>query len=263
MSQISRRAFLLGGTVGAIDLALESQGVGLVGSVLRLFFPKQDEAIIERARRELKNEGITSEQRKAHGFLSERAYKTVSPFGYEPAKVVKDLWGGEERRYSAITSREAAWKMYLGIPLDSQERGIFDVSDYKPSNDSGETPYYYSLPQAEREILNAHLDIEANHEKYIAMRDQGLPAPHGFQEYSGGKTVLTDESRSNFVMGRFKVERGKDQRGDYVSYYDVWDLNPRINGVSLDMSLLAGKPFEIYNRIYFDPITGKQIQPGN
>ena len=51
---------------------------------------------------------------------------------------------------------------------------------------------------------------------------------------------------------------GNDENGKYISYYDKWDLNPykgqyssaNISNID-DLSLGIGKPFEIYDRIYY------------
>jgi hypothetical protein len=86
-------------------------------------------------------------------------------------------------------------------------------------------------------------------------------------------------------LGDFKMSKGKDKKGHYISIYDEWDLNPfkegkgsssnpaaatlkafaKMKGVDvsddLEISKLfgAGKPFEIYDRIYYDPKTKKVI----
>ena len=64
------------------------------------------------------------------------------------------------------------------------------------------------------------------------------------------------------VMGRFTLEKGVDSQGNYISYYDVWDLHP--SGIFGDKEaselLPLGKPFEIYGKIYYDPKTGNRFK---
>ena len=53
----------------------------------------------------------------------------------------------------------------------------------------------------------------------------------------------------------FTVGRGRDNKGEYVSYYDLWDISPyRIS--NKDQSFGIGKPFEVYDRIYLDDFYG-------
>lgn len=68
----------------------------------------------------------------------------------------------------------------------------------------------------------------------------------------------TGDRAPNDVMGKFKISVGKDERGEYISYYDLWDFG-RPQGqfkkvVELSEGVL-GKPYEIYDRVYFDRAT--------
>src|SRR5690606_34513705 len=68
------------------------------------------------------------------------------------------------------------------------------------------------------------------------------------QNYSEG--IMGTPAR---VLGNFQVQEGRDDEGDYISYYDRYDLDPNIPVIGkIDGSKIAGKPFEIYNRIYYD-----------
>ena len=86
-------------------------------------------------------------------------------------------------------------------------------------------------------------------------------------------------------LGQATYGVGRDEKGIYLSYGDVWDLDPS-SGLSADikkggltslaglsnLSVKAGKkiassvvnaaakPTSVYGRIYFDPKTGKPIQ---
>jgi hypothetical protein len=53
-------------------------------------------------------------------------------------------------------------------------------------------------------------------------------------------------------LGDYTVNKGKDDRGEYISYYDKWDINPFGQGKNApDVSLGIGKPFDLYDRIYY------------
>lgn len=58
------------------------------------------------------------------------------------------------------------------------------------------------------------------------------------------------------VMGNHTISLGMDEMGHYLSYYDRWDLSESIEGYGG----IAGKPFEIYDRIYYDSITFEPLR---
>jgi len=83
----------------------------------------------------------------------------------------------------------------------------------------------------------------------------------------------------NNVLGNFTVNRGKDEKGAYIDYYDVWDLNPfsqandsflgsykneplgRTVGkaeIMAQEALFGKKAPEVYGRVYLDDIPRDQ-----
>ena len=53
------------------------------------------------------------------------------------------------------------------------------------------------------------------------------------------------------------ANRGIDEKGDYISIYDVWNYNPAVMGGikafdTIIDKVTGGKPFEIYDRVYLD-----------
>lgn len=71
------------------------------------------------------------------------------------------------------------------------------------------------------------------------------------------------------VLGHFTVNRGSDERGDYIDYYDEWDLNPFSDRPTDAIPYLRGledfvyddvlglKTPKIYGRIYMDQLDDK------
>jgi peptidoglycan hydrolase-like protein with peptidoglycan-binding domain len=49
-------------------------------------------------------------------------------------------------------------------------------------------------------------------------------------------------------MGNYTVSTGKDSKGNYISYYDLWDLAPAN----------YGKPFEVYDKFYYNTYKNKE-----
>jgi hypothetical protein len=137
----------------------------------------------------------------------------------------------------SLTPRYAAWKMYLGVPLDTEERDIFGISPLRPREGS-KAKYYYTLPKYEKRLLRYGLGLFAIKENREHAHVESLFAP--------------DEVAH--IMGVFTMKRGVDERGKFLQYYDVWDLDPPIIpalGITVDASIVAGKPFTILNKIYY------------
>lgn len=69
--------------------------------------------------------------------------------------------------------------------------------------------------------------------------------------------VLIGAQRED-IMFHYTMACGQDEKGFYIAYYDKWDLasffaeNPLTRGV--------GKPFEIYDRLYYDPTTYEVVK---
>ena len=133
---------------------------------------------------------------------------------------------------------EDAWRLYLGMP---QINDSFTISKYRPSNaktnshyyafnrdlDKGDLGIWPTDPEAIKEIIN---DIDNLN-----------------QSGEGGHKVGISPQTS-YTLGSYQVSKGKDSKGHYLAYYDIWDLHvPHADKI--------GKPFEIYDRIYYDPET--------
>ena len=65
------------------------------------------------------------------------------------------------------------------------------------------------------------------------------------------------------VMGHYTTSFGKDKKGKYISYYDVWDLNP-FEGTPIENGDIGerygiGKPVHLYNRKYYTDADSTRI----
>ncbi|PIR79753.1 MAG: hypothetical protein COU25_03735 [Candidatus Levybacteria bacterium CG10_big_fil_rev_8_21_14_0_10_35_13] len=244
MNEISRRDFVKFALASSALFALE-KNMHFIDSVVDRILPEDN--IIERARRELKENGITREQARGYSFLSPIIYKYIQPFNYDPEQQwFKIKYHSKLRDFTAMPGREAAWKMYLGIPLNEQERKFFEISETRPAKEKNPAKYYYCFPNKEEDILSAYNkfkdygDVNVRQAAQIAYYE-----PQVLYCKTKDYMIIWDSTKDH-IMGKFKVMKGKDDKGEYISYYDIWDLEP--GGFSL--SLLFGKPFEIYNRIY-------------
>ena len=256
---------------------------------------------ITSAKEQMEEYGITDELRKSYvKDKSEKAYNNITPQGYGDIKTNLDryrrfkgnlgrdpeaLWYDgpkDDKTYYTIPNREDAFRLYLGMP---QTNNSFSVSDYRPGDSEDKSmvylkPTYFQNPEIRQELLDNYFDKETNKGKRKIGNERGLSRG----EWKGDGTPFPDADNA---LGDFTFDMGEDEKGSYISIYDIWDLNPFNStgeGSSLNRTgkaLLnlfnkksgkkatsesevselfgAGKPFEIYERIYFDPKTKKII----
>jgi hypothetical protein len=273
------------------------------------------------AKLEMDKYGYTSDQRK--GYVkgkSEKAFKNIVPQGYGDLPQTLDrieryeknlgrnpmetLWYGAEDSstgkpiYYDLPKRDDAFALYLGLP---QKNKSFGISEYQPK-DSKENKYYFKPNYLDDNLKNRLVASYFNNKYvggderyprdndnvYIANeRGDVFPQKTDSLERAGVpfENPMYAEWMVDNPLGDFKMSKGKDEKGHYISIYDTWDLNPfkegkgsssnayaatlkafaKMKGVDVsddtEISTLfgAGKPFEIYDRIYYDPKTKKAI----
>ena len=249
--------------------------------------------IKERAKRELETNGITPEQREAYKpGISELLYRGIVPSEYETGEKIKEFISKlVNERGKARKEREDAWKFYLGLP---QEYDTFGISEYRPGK-GVENKYYYKINQytpgfkrflkRDKDAIGRYKDAIEHYED----RTRKIPSYVTKQGlYGSMESLITleklikfiDESGNNLIIGgtlgmefltiseergfdgeiwgtdelimvNYKLSRGQDEKGYYISYYDIWNLEGSTEGEEG----LLGKPFEIYDRIYYNPET--------
>jgi hypothetical protein len=265
------------------------------------------------AKLELDQLGYTSDQRKAYAKgKSEKAFNNIVPAGYGDLEQTLDrleryqknlgrnpnetLWYSAEESSTGkpihynLPKRDDAFSMYLGMP---QKNNSFGISEYQPV-DSKENKYYFKPNYLDENLKNAlvsdYFNKKVNNkdskvimnernsffrQKRDSLQKAGIP----------WEDPINAEWYADNPLGDFKVSEGKDEKGQYLSIYDVWDLNPfkvgkgsstnpaasalkafaKLRGIDADNDseiseiFGAGKPFEIYDRIYYDPKTKKVI----
>lgn len=228
------------------------------------------------ARNELQNNGITRFQRDAYiPKLNDSLAEHINPFKYSgvtyspidaggdlfrvltgyvtdaafDVRIGKEYGAGKSENQSIRShqrvNRIDAWHMYLGMP---QLHRTFDISEYRPEK-SHDDRYYYKIQTFILDIQRVltESDNEAvKNEKPIELLLKTIDAHQG---KTADRVVVTD-TPSN-IMGSFTLSKGHDEKGTYVSYWDRWDLENSLEGSHGHL----GKPFEIYDRIYYDPKT--------
>lgn len=142
---------------------------------------------------------------------------------------------------------DAIYGQYLNIPKNERySKHQLQKSKYKPSI-GGENEEYYKLSLSKR-LLDDFVDYTLNRVR---------PNSNEISAYFASKN-----------LGNHTIGRGIDNNGEYISYYDKWDLNPFngagtmgnlpivINKGSGDVSMGIGKPVNIYDRIYLNDYFG-------
>ena len=201
--------------------------------------------------------------------INSRLYNNLSPIGYEDlSRVPKAIFLNKPDIYhnkmKDMPVLDEIYAQYLGIPEENRHfNKRLEKSKYKPTQ-GGENVTYYKLPQ---KTVDGRTILGDDH------------------RYSGSSNTFVDtmvfdatymnpgknKQQLNTELGYYTVGRGRDNKGDYVSYYDKWDINPfsgrlqnntvfpkNIRKMLKDINLDFGVPVNIYDRIHFDDYYGVQ-----
>lgn len=227
------------------------------------------EHMLNRAKHEMVEKGITSEQKTAYKpGLSDLVYRAIGPTFATPG--TKESWkeiadiavtnlkeGRHTRKAETIEEilsnkyyeqmaenpgEEDSWRLYLGFP---QKYNTYKISEYRPKN-SKENKYYYQF-------------ADENKEFHGGLSKKGIIKFILDKMGSFNNKVSSDVAQiivGSRTMLHFQWSKGEDEKGPYLAYYDIWDLDVPLekNGGFI------GKPFEIYGRIYYNKQTFEIIK---
>lgn len=211
-------------------------------------------------------------------FVRRVAYYSIMPTAYTPIgpvgitdilnRVYTGLQSGEHAagndlvhpdRLPLFQNRLDAWGTYLGLP---QKYGTFSESNFVPAQSSEQVKYLKInkfLQNVAAYNAGALKNIVASSPDaatvQFLLREIQLPS----FAIQGRKDAVVASDSANYIMGNYMLSMGQDSNGPYISYYDRWDLDRSPEG----RSGLIGTPFEIYDRIYYDPVTFEPIQNVN
>lgn len=239
---------------------------------------------IESAQMQLDKNGITDEQRKTYiRGVSELLQRGIPPyisFDHPLTKLVPEFIhnvlygrGSEEftkfihstpqddpEYFDRLPNIEDAWNLYLGLP---QKHNTFSISKHQPTL-SIEDKYYYKYNYFLDDFVDAEIslriikpsvgvvkELEKNPIKFILKQIEEVTSERDFDQLIGVSPNLISQPQS-FLMGQYTLDKGQDEKGYYISYYDKWTLTPEVVSV--------GKFFEIYDRIYYNPQTFEIIE---
>lgn len=198
--------------------------------------------------------------------IRQRLYNNLTPVGYNnpierihKAVVENEPDSGIRNEDWFFSPRDAIFATYLNIPTNLRRKTMFpktlSESDYKPTK--GKTDQiYYKLPgigdYEKRGLLK-----DAHGLRYLAKDENGNYYSRGKRDVEK-KSLNFGENKVSRVLsdlGYHTLGRGVDpQKGEYVSYYDLWDIAPFGWNTqnAPDQSRGIGKPLEFYDRLYLD-----------
>lgn len=201
--------------------------------------------------------------------IKSRLYNNLSPIGYEDlSRVPKAIFLNKPDIYhnkmKDMPVLDEIYAQYLGIPKERRHfNKRLEKSKYKPTQ-GGENVTYYKLPQKTvdgRTILGDDHTYSGTTNTFV----DNMVFDATYMNPGENKQQLNTE------LGYYTVGRGRDNKGDYVSYYDKWDINPfsgrlqnntvlpsSIRKMLKDINLDFGVPVNIYDRIHFDDYYGVQ-----
>lgn len=157
--------------------------------------------------------------------LDQRIYNTIAPV-YSSAQIgskvkgVMSLLKNEYRDLSYNLEGNELWKYALGSPDELKE---FTTSKYKPSISKNKNVEYIKP-------INVKFDSK-DIERFL--------------NKIGDKNFAVTGDKMTGYLGDYKVSKGEDEEGKYISYYDKWNFKSKRLNKFLDRTP------EIYDRIYY------------
>lgn len=213
---------------------------------------------------EFSNYGITSKEATHNNLVRDRIQTSINPdensYGYNEydgtsaietvAKATKDFIKGEKSNDTVEDKNSVnqdIFNLYLGKPVEDRSNTKLKLSEFNPSKSKDKDVNYFKI-----EDMWGKLD--------------GLFGNRPLKDFIDS----TEDSREvhDYNLGDFKITKGEDENGKYLSYYDKWDLHPtgkskgnplnylEVLGIAEDQSQGVGKPIEFYDRKYYQVVDG-------
>lgn len=203
---------------------------------------------------------------QAGGENKDNGFKIVKQrTDFQPTKFKTFL----RRLYASDNSDSAAnrygdfSRMYFGMPLTN---GLLYESNYKPTMAKNPNAKYYGVTDVK--FINDVIELY-NHPGFLEKPHTGVVNGYytrGRKNYPWQGEYLSDDLMRDLLnnkkvkmgrtpltlgpgaLGNFTIGRGKDENGEYLSYYDLWDVNPKRSHKAEERGF--AKAYEIYDRIY-------------
>jgi hypothetical protein len=175
--------------------------------------------------------------------------------------------------YTGHPSNEARTRLDLLNMLVNkpQQYNTLQPSEYKPSIGAQSDSKYMKSKAIESDILNNMFTKTEQGKKIL---ESGIRSEADLEKLLTESGLPYEKGKGGYVMqvpglGQGTLGVKKDKKGTYLSYSDVWDVDPSSGMYSQDnnnlLTTALGKfakagfvsPQKVYGRIYFDEKTGK------
>jgi hypothetical protein len=174
--------------------------------------------------------------------------------------------------YTGMPSNEARTRLDLLNMLANkpQQYNTLEESEYTPSVGAEKGSKYMKSKAIESDILN---NMFTQTEQGRKILESGIRSEDDLVKLLTESGLPYEKGKGGYVMkvpglGQGTLGVRKDKKGTYLSYSDVWDVNPTSGTSGENTNLLSsalGKfakagfvsPQKVYGRIYFDEKTGK------
>ena len=239
------------------------------------------------------------------GELKQNFYDNFFPWGYDILAGMDAMRGGAgQKRPIGVHDKEAYARdyllaEYLGIPEEKRKseksKEIFEESGYRPSmgDEEGERYVRFSTPYHRNKAVEIYNGLLSNVVNLPGKKN--MKPGRSYQSKVGEHTyrITPGKSGSNYAvaqtdsyqfdvdpyssaLGQYTIGSGVDpERGQYISVYDKWDLNPFSQGATYplprkfvntiasieDASGGVGHPVKYYDRIYLDDYYSVSSRP--
>jgi hypothetical protein len=184
----------------------------------------------------------------------QKVYKTIRPSEYTDVNNPLRYFTNTERKEFDDARSEEAFAKYLGLNKDLK---YLSVSPYVPTKNPKLGNQYYQVdPRLEKDIFNSlkdsvnfnqirktsEFEINSDFTDSPNLNDEGMVnlVPRDENIIAGRPMV----SRAR-MLGNFIVSKGKDKKGEYLSYSDEYDFPSSLQ------KAMQGTPYSIYGRVYY------------
>ena len=182
-------------------------------------------------------------------------------------RIAKDYRGGLSDLY----------RYYGGLPL---QNNILRYSKTAPTDAKDKDAKYISLNKDQvflDEVWKNYLRVKSGNLSTTSQGDKEQKVKDGVWRVSGYSSggpdhhiteKPSDKHHSN-AIGRYKISEGKDDKGHFIQYYDKFDQGTGSGNIATSIYDFvegvtnARKPFEIYDRIYYNPKTMERTYKEN
>lgn len=138
----------------------------------------------------------------------------------------------------ATLERIALWRLSLGMPVPQEINSLIRISKHKPTNDK-DNKFYFKLNRLNNLFSQQNVEIKELAKNII----------HNKETFR----IVTDET-----LGSMKIGFGIDEKGFFIYYYDLWNIQPKMNS-NFDLEIVSEPP-EIYDRYYLSPEDFKELE---